>query len=106
VDAIGLHAARELLLGGEGMTPEWSLASGLACELAPAEKVLERAVARARALCVKTAAAFGAIKRMLIEVAGHGEVGPTGAIWTCLWRHWFSAESVARRQELTASLRS
>ena len=105
VDAIGVHDARGLFLSGEALTPQRALAIGLASELAPPEKVLERAMARVRALCEKPAAAFGAIKQILIEVAGHDSEGADRRHLDRFVDHWFSAESVARRQALTASLR-
>jgi enoyl-CoA hydratase/carnithine racemase len=106
VDAIGVHEARVLFLGGEPLTPQRALAIGLASELAPPEKVLERAVARARALSEKPAGAFRAIKRTLIDVAGHDAGGADRRHLDRFVEHWFSAESVARRQALTEKLRS
>src|SRR5206468_4390248 len=67
VDAIGAGYAREMLLAGESFTPERALQTGLVSELAPPDKVRERAIARARTLAEKPAAAYRALKRLLAE---------------------------------------
>jgi enoyl-CoA hydratase/carnithine racemase len=105
VDAVGSRQARELLLAGEAISPEQARAIGLASELAPPEQTLERAVARARALAEKPAGAFGAIKRTLLDVAGHAPAGSDRAHLPRFIEHWFSAESQARRGALLESLR-
>jgi enoyl-CoA hydratase/carnithine racemase len=104
VDAIGGRNARELFLAGEPLSPERALEIGLVSELAPAENVLERSVARTRALGEKPAEAFAGIKRTLIEVTGHGAAGADRRHLTQFIDHWFSPESVWRRNELLESL--
>src|SRR5262245_55262532 len=102
VDAIGVHHARELFLAGEPISPRRALEIGLVSELATPENVLERALARARALAEKPAGAFGAIKRTLMDVTGH-----TDSDREHLPRfidRWFSPESQRRRQALVESL--
>ena len=105
VDAIGAHHARELLLGGEALTPQRALEIGLTSELATPEKALERALARARALSEKPAGAFRAIKRTLLDVTGHAPDGGDRRHLSRFVDDWFSAESVERRQALVESLK-
>jgi enoyl-CoA hydratase/carnithine racemase len=104
VDAIGGRHARELFLAGEPIAPARALEIGLVSELAPPENVLERAVARARALAEKPAGAFGGIKRTLIEVSGHGPAGADRRHLTRFIDNWFSPESEQRRKALLESL--
>ncbi len=105
LDAIGPRHARELFLGGETLTPARALGIGLASELAQPEDVLPRAIARARGLAEKPAAAFGAIKRNLIELSGHGAVGGDRRHLGQFIDMWFSPEAQQRRQALLDSLR-
>ena len=75
VDAVGARHARELFLDGETLAPSRALEIGLVSELAEPDQVLDRAIARARALAAKPAVAFGLIKQALIEVSGHSPIG-------------------------------
>lgn len=105
VDVMGMRQARELFLGGEPMTPARALEIGLVSELTAPEKVLERAIARARALADKPAIAFGAIKRSFIDAGSHGPAGSDRQDLGRFIDHWFLPESVQRRQALIESLR-
>jgi enoyl-CoA hydratase/carnithine racemase len=105
VDALGQRHARELFLGSETLTPSRALEIGLVSELAQPDQVLGRAIARARVLAAKPPGAFGAIKRTLIEVSGHGPIGSDRQHLQSFIDHWFLAESVERRQALIDSLR-
>jgi enoyl-CoA hydratase/carnithine racemase len=105
LDAIGPRHARELFLGGETITPARALEIGLASELAQPEEVFARAIARARALAGKPAAAFAAIKRNLIELSGHGDAGGDQRHLPQFIDLWFAPESRQRRQALLDSLR-
>lgn len=58
-------AARELVLGGENHGVERAFALGLVDELQPANAVLERSQAKARALAMAPAEGYGRIKRQL-----------------------------------------
>jgi enoyl-CoA hydratase/carnithine racemase len=105
VDVMGMRQARELFLGGEPMTPARALETGLVSELAAPEKVLERAIVRARALADKPAVAFGAIKQSFIDAGGHGPAGSDRQDLGRFIDHWFLPDSVQRRQALIESLR-
>ena len=105
VDVMGMRRARELFLGGEPPTPARALETGLVSELAAPDQVLERAVARARALAEKPAIAFGAIKQSFIEASGHGPAGSDRQDLGRFIDHWFLPDSVQRRQALIESLR-
>jgi enoyl-CoA hydratase/carnithine racemase len=104
VDAVGPRHARELFLEGETLTLSRAMEIGLAAELAPPENVLERAVARARALSEKPRNAFGAIKQNLIEVSGHPPPGSGREHLERFIDQWFSPESIAQRRALTLKL--
>jgi enoyl-CoA hydratase/carnithine racemase len=105
LDAIGPRHARELFLGGETLTPPRAFAVGLAHELAQPEEVLPRALAHARALAEKPAAAFASIKRNLIELSGHAAAGGDQRHLPQFIDLWFAPESRQRRQALLDSLR-
>src|SRR5258708_6777422 len=104
VDAIGARHARELFLAGEPLSPTRALEIGLVSELAPPERVLERAVALARYLSEKPAGAFAGIKRTVIEACGHAAAGADRRRLTQFIDQWFSPESEQRRNELLKSL--
>jgi len=104
VNTIGARHARELFLAGEPLSPARALEIGLVSELASPENVLERTIARVRALAEKPVGAFGAIKRTLIEVSGHGVAGSDLQHLSRFIDHWFSAESERRRTSLVESL--
>jgi enoyl-CoA hydratase len=105
VDAVGPRHARQLFLGGETLAPSRALEIGLVSELAEPDQVLDRAIARARALAAKPAGAFGLIKQTLIEVSGHAPAGSDRQQLSRFIDHWFTAESSERRQALIESLR-
>jgi enoyl-CoA hydratase/carnithine racemase len=105
IDAVGPRHARELFLEGEALAPARAKEIGLAAELAPPEEVLERAVARARALAEKPPGAFGEMKRTLIEVSGHPPQGSGRRHLRSFIKQWFAPECVERRNALTESLR-
>src|SRR2546423_1638159 len=104
VDVMGMAHARELFLSGEMLTPSRALEIGLVSELAVPDQVLERAVARARALADKPGVAFGAIKQTLIEVSGHAAAGSDRRHLARFIDHWFMPDSAQRRQALIESL--
>jgi Delta3-Delta2-enoyl-CoA isomerase len=105
VHAIGSRHARELFLNGEALAPSRALEVGLVSELASPDNVIERAVARARALAEKPSGAFGAVKRTLIDVTGHTAAGGDRQHLPRFIDQWFSPESQQRRQALMESLR-
>lgn len=104
VRAAGAPAAREMLLGGEPLTPRRALAVGLACEVTAAGALLERACERARFYGAKPSAAFAALKRSLWR-AVEERIGHDGEGIAEFVRQWASPESVARRAALAGRLR-
>jgi len=105
VDAVGTRHARELFLSGETLAPSRALEIGLVSELAEPDQVLDRAIARARALAAKPAGAFGLIKQTLIDVSGHSPAGSDRQQLHNFIDHWFTSESSERREALIESLR-
>jgi enoyl-CoA hydratase len=103
--AAGWSAASEILLGGASLKPERALAVGLATEVVSPECVLSRAVARCAALASKPPGAFAAIKRGLHTAAGIADRESDRQHLDRFLEQWFSAESVAARNALAASLR-
>jgi Delta3-Delta2-enoyl-CoA isomerase len=104
VAAMGAAAARELILEGVTMNPRRAHSVGLASELAAAGSAFDRAEARVRGLMEKPPMAFAAVKRLFRETM----ILPVAREMESLdifVRHWTSAESTERRQQLAASLR-
>lgn len=105
VGAVGAAKARELVLEGRALTPAEAFEAGLARELAPAESVLDRAIARARELSEKPPLTYARAKRNFVEVAGLLSPGGDRQFLDRFIEHWFSPESVQHKQALIASLR-
>ena len=104
VAAVGATAGRELILEGAALNPRRAHSVGLAAELAPAGQAFARAEARARNLMEKPPQAFAAVKRLFRDAL----VPAAGKELECLdtfVQHWTSAESIERRNQLTASFR-
>jgi enoyl-CoA hydratase/carnithine racemase len=105
VAAVGAAHARQLVLEGITFTPERSLETGLASELADTGAVLEQAIKRARELAAKPPLTFAAIKRSFNEVTGRIAAGGDHENLNAFIEHWFSPESKHYRQLLIESLR-
>ncbi|MFN0120006.1 MAG: enoyl-CoA hydratase/isomerase family protein [Blastocatellia bacterium] len=105
IGAVGVRHARRLILAGKMLTPAQSLEFGLADELLQPESVPERATALARELAEKPPLAFGAIKRLFLEATGHPATGNDRQALGQFIEHWFSNESIERREALIQSMR-
>lgn len=106
INAVGPAHARELLFNGDTITPERALEIGLAAELAPADQVIQRAIARAGVLASKPSSAFSLMKRWMLA-----SCGSTGAsddsdrrYLTEFIDQWFSPDAEVRKQALVESL--
>lgn len=96
--AVGLRHARHLLLEGASIPFPDAAKLGLADEVCETDIVLEHTLRRAHSMAQKPPQAFAAIKRQLVR-AGSDRDGLEPFLDS-----WFSAESVAKRQEAAASL--
>jgi enoyl-CoA hydratase/carnithine racemase len=105
ISAVGTMRARELVLEGKPVKPAAALQTGLACELASPEAVLERAILRARSLAEKPPLTFAAIKRSFVEVTGLIPAGGDRQNLSRFIEHWFSPESMQHKQALIESLK-
>jgi len=101
-DAVGISRAREVLLFGEPLTPARALSIGLVRELAPAEQVLDRAIACARFLASKPPVAYREIKRSLREFGGRDDLASDRATLGQVLDMWFSPEAQNARQAIAA----
>lgn len=101
-DAVGIARAREVLLFGEPLTPARALEIGLVRELAPAEKVRERAIACARVLAAKPPIAYREIKRSLREFGGREGGATDRSTLSTFLDMWFSAEAQEARRAVAA----
>lgn len=99
VNAMGPHHARQLFLTGETIPPERALDIGLVQELAGPEKVLERAVSRARHLADKAPTAYGRVKAMFA-----GSEHSDKELEKTFLDQWFSREAEIKRRELLLAL--
>ena len=104
VHAAGVRTAWNMVAGGKSVTPERALEIGLAADLAEPEEVLECAKAHARELAEKPPLTFAAIKEQFLAVTGHHPTGNDRAWLGQFIEHWFSAESVQRKDALIQSM--
>jgi Delta3-Delta2-enoyl-CoA isomerase len=104
IAAVGVKNAREIILEGKTLTPARALEMGLADEVVKPEAVLERAKARARELAARPPGAFGSIKRLFAEAAGHSATASDRLTLSQFIDHWFSSEATQRKEALTQSL--
>lgn len=104
IHAVGVQAARELILGGQTYAPSRSLETGLAAEVVPVDQVRDRAIARARDLAAKPAGAFGMMKRILAETSGL--LPPPGYAHDQepFLNQWFSPEAMALKRQLMEAM--
>ncbi|HSF24275.1 MAG TPA: enoyl-CoA hydratase/isomerase family protein [Blastocatellia bacterium] len=103
--AAGINAARELVIEGRILKPRESFETGLACELADPQSVVERAVAKARSLAGKPPLTYGGVKRLFNEALGLPPAASDRAALGSFIEHWFSPECVQHRQALIDSLK-
>jgi enoyl-CoA hydratase/carnithine racemase len=96
-DAAGKAWAMRLLLAGETLLPHEALESGFAAELTATGNVVGRAVARARDLSAKPAAAFAASKRTFAGPPLEDDLTP-------FLDFWFGEEASRRREWLLREL--
>lgn len=101
-DAVGVARAREVLLFGDPLPPNRALEIGLVRELAPAERVRERAIACARQLAGKPPVAYREIKRSLREFGGRENPPSDRATLGQFLDMWFSEEAQGARQAVAA----
>jgi enoyl-CoA hydratase/carnithine racemase len=93
-----------MVAGGRTLTPARALQVGLASEVVDPKEVLECAKALARELAEKPPLTFAAIKQQFLEVTGHPPIG-NGREWLDHFiEHWFSAESMQRKDALIQSI--
>jgi 3,2-trans-enoyl-CoA isomerase len=104
VSAVGQTRAREVLLFGEPLPPARALETGLVRELAPAEQVLDRAIACARLLAAKPPTAYREIKRSLREVGGNEHTTTDRATLEQFLDMWFSAEAQGARNAVASRM--
>ena len=104
VNAVGPARAREVLLFGEPLTPVRALEIGLVRELAPAERVRDRAIACARILAAKPPGAYREIKRSLRELAGRGDTPTDRATLGQFLDMWFSSEAQEARRAVASKV--
>jgi len=105
IAAVGLGRATELLLAGRTLSPEQAGAIGLAHEVVPQERLLERTLARVEELADKPPLTFAAIKRALRAEVGYGESFSDRHGLDRFLDHWFSPEAQERKEALRQSLR-
>jgi enoyl-CoA hydratase/carnithine racemase len=105
-DAVGVAAAREVLLFGEPLTPARALEIGLVRELAPPDKVLDRAIACARILAAKPPAAYREIKRSLRGSGGREDTPGDRVTLSQFLDMWFSAEAQEARRAVASRLQA
>jgi enoyl-CoA hydratase/carnithine racemase len=103
IDAVGVGHARQLLLGGETISPTEAARIGLAREVVAAESVLDRAKEYARRLGEKPASAFSAIKRSFVEATGR--TASDRLRLEEFLDHWFSKEAEEGKRALIESLK-
>jgi enoyl-CoA hydratase/carnithine racemase len=105
IDGIGLRCARELLLEAKTFSPREASDIGIAHELVPVERVLERTKACAHALAAKPAQAFAAIKRAIVQTTSSDAFRRERESLDRFVEQWFDPESERLRQKLVDSLR-
>lgn len=99
-------ATRDVLLGGEAISPRRALQVGLAADLVPASAVRDRAIALARTLADKPPVAYAAVKRGIAEaLGGLPDAAGRQAFVDDFMQYWTGPESTARRQALVGSLK-
>jgi 3,2-trans-enoyl-CoA isomerase len=105
IAAVGMRAARHLILTGDAAKPQRALEIGLVDELALEAEVLARAVDWARKLGAKPAATFAFNKSALLHDAGHPEHPADRESLEVFLDHWFAPHSVELRRVLVAGLK-
>jgi enoyl-CoA hydratase/carnithine racemase len=105
IDAVGYRNACELLLTGKSVSPEESLAIGLATTVVKPILLVDRALELARELGDKAPGAFAAIKTSLRAVAGSAAGTSDRRELDRFLDSWFSLEAEERKRALIESLR-
>lgn len=105
IRACGVAHARRLALTGETISPQTASVIGVAHELTPPDRLIERARARALELAAKPPQAFGSAKRTFRHLLMATRDEDLAFLDTFL-DHWCSGESIERRNALAASLGS
>ena len=100
----GVRTGWDLVAGGKSLTPERSLEVGLAAEVVEPEAVLECAKAHARDLADKPPLTFASIKKHFLAVTGHHPTGNDREWLEHFIDHWFSDETMRRKDALIQSM--
>jgi enoyl-CoA hydratase/carnithine racemase len=103
IATVGAREATRMILSGESVVPERALRLGLADAVVPIPDVLPKALEIAHQLASKPHSAFAFTKRALQEDVGYPR---EREVLDDFLAQWFSPDCVARREALTASLKS
>ena len=102
--AVGVRSAWDMVLGGQTVMPARALEIGLAADVVDSKDVLDRAKELARELADKPPLTFAVVKQQFLEVAGHHPTGNDRAWLDSFIEHWFSAETMRRKNALIQSI--
>jgi enoyl-CoA hydratase/carnithine racemase len=103
--AVGAGNAWDMVLRGQTVTPSRALEIGLAADAVDPKTVLERAKELARELADKPPLTFAVVKQQFLEVTGHHPTGNDREWLDRFIEHWFSAETMERKDALIQSIR-
>jgi len=104
INAVGVRSAWDMVLGGHPVMSARALEIGLAADVVDSKDVLDRAKEMARELADKPPLTFAIVKQNFLEVAGHHPTGNDRSWLGPFIEHWFSAETMRRKDALIQSL--
>ena len=97
--AAGVPVARRMVLAGEALSPAKALETGLVTQVVPEAQIPAAGMALAQFLTAKPPATFAALKKIVLEATG-----VAGAAFEPDVEPWFTAEALAQKEKIRASL--